>query len=343
MVIAIIDLDAATLGRVRMAMSPMFEATVLLSLTATGRTHPVFGDLSHDTRHAMRHPDVRMLAQLVRGYPVYMPDFLTPKPTIGRPAEILRNQIDAVAETPPDIVVANLAYAETAGVRLSRQVRRAVDDGTVTRRAANGLAQFWRTTLAPRWPELRDVLERDIAHRARMLAEDGITRVLRTLHAKLRWDGTTLRIGISGDEMSHAAGDELVLTPSVLGWPHLFSQVIDPTNACVCYPAAQIGTAIDRDRNRPGAAMDGRVEARSQALDELVGRSRAALLLDLDQPRTTAQLSSRRQLAPATVSYHLSALVNAGLVLRKRDGREVLYDRTAYGDLLLEAVLGHAG
>jgi DNA-binding transcriptional ArsR family regulator len=337
-----IDLDAANLGRIRMAISPTFEAPSLLSLAVTGRVHPVVDDLRHDARHAMRYPDVRMLAQLVSGYPGYVPDFLTPKPTAGRPAEILRNQIDAVAETPLDIVAANLASATATGVHLPHQVRRAVDDGTLTRRAANGLDQFWRATFAPRWPELRNVLERDIADRARMLAQDGISRVLRTLHSRLRWDGATLRIGISGDETSHAAGEELVLIPSVLGWPHLFSQVIDPTNAYVCYPAARVGTAIGRDRSGPGDGVGGPAEARRQALDELLGQSRASVLLDLDQPRTTTQLSSRRQLAPATVSYHLGALVSAGLVLRKREGRQVSYNRTTYGDLLLEAVFGSA-
>ena len=340
-VIESIDLDAATLGRIRMAISPAFEATSFLSFAVTGRVHPILGDLSHDARDAMRYPDVRMLAQLVGGFPDYLPDFLTPKPTVGRPAEILHSQIDAVAETPLEIVVANLASAAAAGVQPTRQVRRAIDDGTLTRRAANGLAQFWRATLAPRWPDLRNVLERDVANRARMLAEDGISRVLRTLHARLRWDGATLRVGISGDETSYAAGEELVLTPSVLGWPHLFSQVVDPTNAYVCYPAARVGTAIGRERSGPGDRVGDR-EARSQALDELLGQSRAAVLRDLDQPRTTTQLSSRHQLAPATVSYHLGALVNAGLVLRKREGRQVLYDRTTYGDMLLEAVFGSA-
>jgi DNA-binding transcriptional ArsR family regulator len=332
-VIATIDLDAASLGRVRMAMSPTFEATMMLALAVTGRVHPVAGDPRQDARRAMRHPDVRMLAQLVGGAPAYLPDFLAPKPAAGRPAEILRDQLDAVAETPLEILVANLATAAEAGVRPPLRVRRALDDGTLARRAANGLALFWRETVAPRWPELRSVLERDLADRARMLGADGMNRVLRTLHAKLRWDGVTLRIGTSGAETSHAAAGELVLIPSVLGWPSLFSQVIDPANAYVCYPAARVGTAVGRDR----------AETRRRALDELLGESRAAVLCDLDRPRTTTQLSSRLRLAPATVSYHLGALVNAGLVLRKREGRQVLYDRTTHGDLLLEAVFGTIG
>ncbi len=333
-----IDFDAATLGRIRMAMSPAFEAVSWLSLTTTGWVHPVLGDLT-DARYAMRYPDVRLLAQLVGGYPAYVPDFLTPKPTGGRPAEILRNQIDAVAEAPVEILQENLDYAAATGIRLPLPVRRAADDGTLPRRAAHGLAQFWRTALASRWPELRDVLERDLANRARMLADGGIAGVLRTLHTRLRWDGATLRIGISQEEVRQLAGEELVLAPSVLGWPHLFAQVVDPTNAVVSYPAARAGTAVGRDRS--GSAES--VRGRGQALDELLGESRAAVLLDLDLPRTTAQLSNRRQLAPATVSYHLGALVNAGLVLRKREGRWVLYGRSAYGDLLLEAVFGDTG
>jgi DNA-binding transcriptional ArsR family regulator len=165
-----------------------------------------------------------------------------------------------------------------------------------------------------------------------------MARVLRTLHARLRWDGTTLRIGESWAEDKCSAGDELVLTPSVLGWPHLFSQLEDPANAVVCYPASRIGTLVSRERFE--RADGGRGGARGHALIELLGESRAAVLLDLDLPRTTAQLSVRRQLAPATVSYHLGALVNAGLVLRKREGRQVLYTRSDYGDLLLEAVFG---
>jgi DNA-binding transcriptional ArsR family regulator len=334
-----IDFDAAALGRIRMAMSPAFEAVSWLSATTTGWVHPVLGDLGAEGRYALRYPDVRTLALLVSGYPMYMPDFLTPKPIVGRPAEILRDQIDAVAEAPLEIVLENLDYAATSGIRVPRQIRRAAEDGTLPRIAANGLAQFWRSAMAPRWPELRHVLERDLAHRGRMLADSGIARVLRTLHTRLQWDGATLRIGLPIEQESWAAHDELVLAPSVLAWPHLFAQVAEPTNAVVLYPAAGLGTVAGPTAN----ALGGRGEARGHALDELLGESRAAVLLDLDLPRTTAQLSVRRQLAPATVSYHLGALVNAGLVIRKREGRRVLYGRSAYGDLLLEAVFGSAG
>jgi DNA-binding transcriptional ArsR family regulator len=336
-----IDFDAAALGRIRMAMSPAFEAVSWLAATTTGWVHPVLGDLGVEGRYALRYPDVRMLAHLVSGYPMYMPDFLTPKPIVGRPAEILRDQIDAVAEAPLEIVLENLDYAAKAGVHLPPQIRHAAEDGSLPRIAASGLSQFWRSVMAPRWPELRHVLERDLAHRGRMLADSGMALVLRTLHTRLQWDGATLQIGLPIEEEPWAHHDELVLAPSVLAWPHLFAQVAEPTNAVVLFPAAGIATALDRPPT--AGAEGGRGPTRVHALDELLGESRAAVLLDLDMPRTTAQLSTRRQLAPATVSYHLGALVNAGLVLRRREGRRVLYGRSAYGDLLLEAVFGNAG
>lgn len=326
-----IDLDAASLSRIRLAMSPIFELASWLSLTAAGRSHPILGDLGAVGRDALGHPDVRMLAEIVGGYPAYLPDFLTPKPAAGRAAAVLTDQLDAVAETPLAVVTDNLDMAVHAGVLLSRETRLAVDDGTFAGRAANGLAEFWRA-LAPRWPYLREVLERDLAERGRLLADAGIARVLRTLTTSVKWDGVRLGIGSSYQTVHQLDGEELVLAPSVLGWPRVFTQIEDRGNAVIFYPASHVGA--------PGLA---RPTSRGQALDELLGESRAAVLRDLDLPRTIAELSSRRALAPATVSYHVTVLLNAGLVLRKREGRRVLYSRSSYGDVLLESVYGTAG
>ncbi|WP_290056392.1 ArsR/SmtB family transcription factor, partial [Amycolatopsis solani] len=64
--------------------------------------------------------------------------------------------------------------------------------------------------------------------------------------------------------------------------------------------------------------------------------ARAALLADLDTARPTAELAARTGYSPGTVSYHLSALHRAGLVSKARDGRYVLYRRTAQAVVLLD-------
>ncbi|MFG2111873.1 winged helix-turn-helix domain-containing protein [Streptomyces sp. NPDC048718] len=66
----------------------------------------------------------------------------------------------------------------------------------------------------------------------------------------------------------------------------------------------------------------------------MLGPTRAGLLAALVRPASTAQLSERHFLSPATVSYHLGVLYRAGLVTRARAGRAVLYRRTPAGSRL---------
>jgi DNA-binding transcriptional ArsR family regulator len=68
----------------------------------------------------------------------------------------------------------------------------------------------------------------------------------------------------------------------------------------------------------------------------VVGAVRAALLSDLGCARSTAELARRHTVAASTVSYHLTALHRAELVIRRREGRYVLYQRTPRADVLCE-------
>ena len=57
----------------------------------------------------------------------------------------------------------------------------------------------------------------------------------------------------------------------------------------------------------------------------------------LDEPRSTTQLAALTGLPLGAVGNHLRVLLDAGAVLRRRSGREVLYWRTALGDDLVAA------
>ncbi|HCA87527.1 MAG TPA: transcriptional regulator, partial [Streptomyces sp.] len=56
-----------------------------------------------------------------------------------------------------------------------------------------------------------------------------------------------------------------------------------------------------------------------------------AVLTAVDEPATTTGLALRLGLAPSSVSAHLSALRDAGLLASRRCGHEVLYERTPLG------------
>jgi len=71
---------------------------------------------------------------------------------------------------------------------------------------------------------------------------------------------------------------------------------------------------------------------------DVLGARRAALLGDLDVPRTTTELAARHLLSPATVSYHLGRMRAAGLVARRPDGHAVRYERTDQASALLAAI-----
>jgi len=69
-------------------------------------------------------------------------------------------------------------------------------------------------------------------------------------------------------------------------------------------------------------------------LEALVGRGRAAVLVGLEQPSSTATLARRIGLSPGTVSRHLAILRNAGLTRGYRSGHEVIYEQTPLGHAL---------
>jgi DNA-binding transcriptional ArsR family regulator len=59
---------------------------------------------------------------------------------------------------------------------------------------------------------------------------------------------------------------------------------------------------------------------------------RARVLVELDRPAATLELAQRLGVSPGSVSDHLTTLRRAGLVMRRREGRRVIYARTARGD-----------
>lgn len=306
------NLDADTLAKVRLAMSPAAEATAWLTLTAGRGRHPVFGDPGAAARAALADEDARLVASVLPppGTRAYTPDLLTPKP-----GKDLDDQLDRIAATPEGAVADQLA---STGRPLPSDVRAAVDDGTFAPRAARGLGRFWRTAIGDGWTSLKATMEADLADRARTMATRGVGALLGSLHEALTWADGTLSIRSAWQEEFTLHGVEIVCVPAVLAWPRLAIQLCDPDDAVLGYPAAGVG------RRASGP----------HAVDRLVGTTRAALLRDLDVPRSTASLASRHHLAPPTVSYHLKVLRQTGLVVAHRDGLFVLYQRTDAGHAL---------
>ncbi|HEX6579151.1 MAG TPA: winged helix-turn-helix domain-containing protein [Jiangellaceae bacterium] len=317
----VLGLDAATLGRIRLAPSPTFEALAWLKLVAAGRRHPVFGDPGASARFAMREPEVAMLSTVVSApHAGYTPDFLTPTPPADRNADALGSQLERIRATPQNRIVDEIGQ-RFMGDASPPPIRSAMDSGTFASRAVDGLRTFWRHAIADRWDTIATALAVDVLDRSAAMSAGGVGTVLQSLDPTMDWDGAELRIDSPWSMHSRFTDVELVLTPFALGWPRLWLQLEDTEDATIFYPANGIGAAVG-PRRRPG-------------LPRLLGTTRARILEDLALPRSTTELSERHRLTQATVSYHLGVLHDAGLVTRSRHRRVVLYRRSEQAASLL--------
>jgi DNA-binding transcriptional ArsR family regulator len=313
------DLDASTLARLTIRPSPVHEVIGWLRLVAASDRHPVYGRPAASDRATVRDPDVALVVDLVAGGG-YQPDLLTPVAGSGSIDTAFGDQLDAVAEADPATSATEVDWWR-AGRPAPSRVRDAVDRGEVGRRSARGLATA-RRAMGDRWESVTERLERSAHEAAATAGREGVGAVLDGMHRDVRWIDGELWIAKPYDESVSYRDRELVLSPSVMTWPRLSVQMVHEPRGSIVFPATAFGESPPRKRGGDGIVS-------------LLGPSRAALLRDLDVARTTTELSLRHSLAKATVSHHLGALADAGLLVATRRGRNVDYRRSARGDLLL--------
>jgi DNA-binding transcriptional ArsR family regulator len=184
----------------------------------------------------------------------------------------------------------------------------------------------WQALVQPGWPRIRALLEADIAHQSRHLAEGGLDRMLADLHPTLRWNGddSVLTRERGGDEQHELAGRGLILMPSAFKADQVIVVIDPPWQPTVVYPARGLGGLWEPTRGTGDAA-----------LGNLIGRTRAALLAGLDEPASTTWLAHRHALALGTVSEHLAVLRDAGMVVGERHRHEIRYRRTDLGSAVV--------
>ncbi|MEU6387075.1 DUF5937 family protein [Streptomyces bauhiniae] len=250
----------------------------------------------------------------------HSPDWLG-APPIG-PAATFEEEIAAVRAADPEAARADTArsLACTPGALASEQGRAWLADPVrMVRELADALEVAWRVLVEPEWPRLRALLEADVAFHSRRLAEAGLGTLLTELDTRLSWDGRTLTLP-GGVYERRLGGRGLVLMPSVFCWPDVITGFDPPWQPTLVYPARGVGGLWAEPGDRT-----------PEALVRLLGRNRAAVLAALDDPASTTALAHRLDLAPSSVSSHLTVLRESGLLTARRYGHQVLYERTPLG------------
>jgi len=312
--------SADDLALTRFAISPMWEVVTSFRLLTGGSAHPVHRNWLEQVRPRVTAAglDTGWLAELIPPTG-YLPDFLTPPPCEPTPA--LATELIALRATPADQVQADLDVLGRTGPRC--QALYTDPDGRL-RRLAEEIEAYWEVALAPYWARIRALLEADVFHRARQVAEHGAGHLFNELHSTLNWDDNTLQLVRGQCDLSReATGPGLLLVPSAFA-AHVLTWSRPPHPPQLGYPARGIGTLWE---HHP--------VARAEAIAAVIGRSRTLLLSELVAPASTTELARRTGISAAGVSQHLTALRDAGMVSTHRAGRSVLYARTAVAESLL--------
>lgn len=321
-----------------LAFSAQDVAQTRLAFSVVGEAVTSVRVLKDPSFHALHLPWISEVRRLLRATPTEhfdllwdlvpadggaIPDFATPPPFTPTPE--LADELEHLTSIPVDQVRADL---ERSGHRDSPRLRALhADPGKGLQHLAEAIESYWLVALEPHWPRLRALLEADILHRARRIADGGARALFEDLHPAVSWQGDSLHV--AHRPYSHqrsAQGRGLLLVPSAYVWPTVFTLTAPPWQPTLIYPARGVATLWQGGTpDAPGG------------LARVLGRSRARLLIELAAPATTTELARRTGLTTGGVSQHLSALRAAGLVVGSRAGRYILYSRSAAADQMVSA------
>lgn len=312
------------LARARFAVSPKAEVTAALAALvrpsdpaerAFGAAHQEAFAAMLDDRPARRDLIAHSRRPRRGSQPGWIAHYLASPPPA--PDATFADELADVAATPDEALRADLR--ETTQGPLPRSL----EASGVTKEAAFVLEWVWTHAVATDWPRRERLLRADIVARTGQLARHGWAAVLRDLGKGREWAGDgELRINRFDRPARVLPADAglsfipVTASASWVGWT-------EPVRYAVYYPVA--GRLAPVDAGRRGG------------LDRLVGANRAALLRLLGQPLGTTHLAASCGLPVGAVGNHLRVLLDAGVVARRRSGRNVLYWRTALGESLVAA------
>ncbi|MFF8234948.1 ArsR/SmtB family transcription factor [Streptomyces caelestis] len=191
------------------------------------------------------------------------------------------------------------------------------------------LVEFIQVAVLPYWSQIRSHLEGIRDAGGRIIAANGLERLLNSLHAKLYWNTPVLEIRQGPDRTAHLDGRGLTLTPSFF--------LHDQSCVFIEHEKETGGpTVVFPVKAATKAEIWGAYEPDEQALGALVGHTRAAALQALTRSRTTSELAEQLGISLAGASKHAAVLRRSGLITTSRNRNTALHTLTELGTALLQ-------
>ncbi|MGQ4389161.1 ArsR/SmtB family transcription factor [Streptomyces sp. SAS_270] len=206
-------------------------------------------------------------------------------------------------------------------------------DREARRQVALALRACHSATVAPYWSSVRSRLSEVRAAYVGTMADGGVEQLLTTLCGPLvRWRPPVLEVVHPRDADIHLNGRGLVIAPTMFSTQQveLLQAPLDPARAPILAVPTVRTTSLDT------ALWEGTGESTTPSLDDLLGRTRAAVLRETVDGCGTTELARRLNISPATASHHATVLRNAHLVTSRREGKAVVHAVTSLGIALLD-------
>lgn len=318
------ELVGTDLADVRFAVSPLNELALSLRAWREPGRYPLHLPWLRRVDAARDRLDGDVLLALTDER-LWTPDALTPRPR--SPLTRIEDELADLRRIDPALLVADLRVLhgdDLPAVLRARPV-------ALLRRVVDALEDYWAACFAPHWPRMRTLLEADVVHRGRTMAQRGTGAMFAGLSERIAFadNVVTLRLVSKVGYRRTTEGVGLTLVPTLFG--RGASAPISPAEPpLVMYPARGVGTLWE-PQPLTGAG----------ALVDLLGATRAGLLGVLAEPASSTELAVRLGVSTSAVNQHLRALRSAGLLTSARAGRSVLYGRSDLGDRLVSAT--HSG
>ncbi|ADB32083.1 putative transcriptional regulator, ArsR family [Kribbella flavida DSM 17836] len=256
--------------------------------------------------HFAEHPLQAAIVESAFG-PRWTADFLTVPPLA--PDLALEDELESMIALTDDQIRADLRVARSS---LSAAV---VEGSGLAAEAADLLRWIWTTTIAPDWARRYRVLQGDIVSRTSSLSERGWSGVLRGLGPDIRWLGNgRLQVNRADFPPTDIRGRDLMFIATHSRGSSVSWRL--PDRFAVSYPVAGVFAGV---------------QPLAEPLVRLLGRNRARILVEAAAPISTTALVATTSLPLATVADHLRVLSDAGLLHRRRSGRQVLYWQSSTG------------
>ena len=307
----------------RFAISPLIELAAATYVVRLPSTFPEHRPWIEDVAPRLAGLTLDLLYAVSPLGRTSWPSFDAPPPVVPHPQ--IEDELARIAATDPSLVRADVERAYPDGSPADAQPF-LEDPAAALAGFVEQARSFWDAAIEPWWPRMAAFLEGEIAARARRLAAVGSSAAFSDLDPTVAWDGRALTVSPvrMRPQDIELDGRGLLLVPSVLAWS-VWPRVTAPWDPALTYQPPGVGDLW----------LQPRAEA---ALEALIGRRRAALLRSLRRPASTQALARRTGWSAGGINSHLSVLRRAGLVVRRREGREVVYARTGAGhDLCRDA------